>query len=566
MSRLPALPVLLVSLAPFFSPPTVAGAQEVEWERPLPSSIGNILEIYYGREARGTVSMTHCSADLGDLCFGGDHEDRFCRVIPACRPESVVEDFLNDLMRAATERPDDPHTVSQAAYAFARMGRHIGALQIAEGCEAARWWCDLVLGMAHQRAGRAEEAEARFRSGLEGADSALVCKLTDVGELLAEFDGRIYEDLTCPQRMQFAETFWWVSDPLLSLPGNDRWAEHVNRRFELLLHSRLVREARNDIGGSRGSRSDLHSDFHEARVVRRGFEDSWSVAVASGILKTWTSEGAARYRFTPAASIGWGFDSLRYEIRATEHSEGYTPADYGPFLDLPAQFARFLDGNAAVVAAAAQLDDAPLDPPTTRFFASSGPGAFPAVQGPVEGEARAFFSATVPSVPLLVGIEAIDDHGAVARVRTGLRPLPDGAVTVSDPVIVAADANGLPRSREEAVAVMRGGTTIRRGDEMIVYWEVYGMATASPIEVAVSVAGETGGRVTRILRALGVRSRTPASVVTWRENAVGRTHPMAVAIDIGALEDGDYELRIEMGDAYGERGTAARRFAVDRRR
>ena len=256
--------------------------------------------------------MTHCSPDTGEECFGGDHEDRNCRTIPECRSEVIVESFLNDVKKAAADRPGDAHTISQAVYVFARLGHHPSALEIAQSCQAAQWWCDLVLGMAHHRAGREDQAEVHFRSGLRGADPELACKLTALDELLEEFDKRIYDDLTCPQRTEFEEAFWWLSDPMLSIPGNDRWAEHINRRFELLLHTRLVQETRTDVEGSRGLLTTLHRDWHEARVVQRGFEDSWSIA--GGMFKTWTSIEAARYRFTPVASIALGFDSLRVRV------------------------------------------------------------------------------------------------------------------------------------------------------------------------------------------------------------------------------------------------------------
>ncbi len=553
----------LFLLALTFIPPGPAAAQDVDWERPISRGIRHILDIYYNRDLRGSFSMTHCSPETGDRCFGGDHEDRRCRMIPGCRPEFVVEAFLNDVWKAATDLPDDAHTISQAVYAFARLGRHPAALEIANGCEAAAWWCDLVLGMAHHRAGREGRAEAHFRSGLAAADEKLACKLTAVDELLEEFDRRVYDQLACPQRMEFAETFWWVSDPMLSIPGNDRWAEHVNRRFELLLHARLVQATGTDIQGSRGSLTDLHRDYHEARVVRRGFEDSWSIA--RGMFRSWTSREAARYRFTPAAAISWGFDSLRYEIVATEDTEGYTPADYGPFWDLPAQFARFKDGDSALVVAAAQLDDAPLDPSGARFHASPGPHAPPTVLGPVEGQTRPSFSTAIPSTPLLVGIEAMDPRGTVARVRRGLVPLDEGAVALSDPLLVETDGADLPGSREEAAAIMLGKTTIESGSEMVVFWEVYGLARGSSMEVSISIAGRAEGLVTRIRRALGVRAPAAAPVLTWSERAVGRTHPMAVGIDIGALEDGIYDLKIEVRDVHGELGAGLRRFELDRK-
>ena len=260
---------------------------------------------------------------------------------------------------------------------------------------------------------------------------------------------------------------------MLSIPGNDRWAEHVNRRFELLLHTRLVQETRTDVEGSRGLLTTLHRDWHEARVVRRGFEDSWSIA--GGMFKTWTSIEAARYRFTPVASISWGFDSLRYEINAGEDDEGYTPTDYGPFWDLPAQFARFKDGNSAVVAAAAQLDEAPLDPSGARFFASPGPRGLPTVLGPVEGETRPVFTTGIPSVPPAHGhrVDRRPRHRrtgpAGAGAARGRDSHPLGSRSSSSP-----EGTKLPKNREEAVAIMLGKTTLERGNEMVVYWEVYG--------------------------------------------------------------------------------------------
>ena len=179
---------------------------------------------------------------------------------------------------------------------------------------------------------------------------------------------------------------------------------------------------------------------------------------------------------------------------------------------------------------------------------------------------RPVVTAGAPPVPLLVGIEAIDERGTDARAREGLMPLQDGTVTVSDPLLIEPEGTELPGSREEAVAVMRGRTVIKRGSELVVFWEVYGLTPGSPMEVSVSISGEARGLLNRIVRALGVRSRTPAPVVTWSERASGRTHPMAVAIDISALEDGNYDLAIEVGDAYGDRRTGVRRFVVDRRR
>lgn len=554
-----AVPLLL----PHPSPAQEVAWEEVDWQRPITRGIRHVLFNHYNRPQRGTFSMTQCSPDTGDICFGGDHEDRSCRAIPECRPPFVVEYFLDNVRGEAADHPDDPHTIAQAVYAFSRLGRHLSAIELALDCATAEWWCRLVLGMAYHRAGREGLAEAHFRQGLRHADPELACRLTSVDELLADFDQRIYDDLPCTGRMEFAERFWWLSDPMLSIPGNDRWAEHINRRFELLLHERLVEAAGSDIAGALGGFTRRHPHWHEARVVRRGFEDSWSIA--RGMFRSWSSLMANRYRFTPVPAISWGFDSLRYELEAGEDDEGYTPTDYGPFFELPAQFARFRNGDSMVVVAAAQLHDTPLDPAGAGFFASDGPNSFPAVAGPVEGEARPTFSTHVPRVPLLVGIEAIDERGAAARVRRGLLPLGKDGLGLSDPLMIRASNGDMPENRGEAVDAMRGSTTIDHGDELVVYWEVYGLQPGRRTEVSVSIAGAPEGLLTRILRALRGAGGPAAPVVTWVERVSGAVHPMAVAIDIGSLEDGHYELRVAVSGPAGSMSASVRRFEVDRR-
>lgn len=553
------LPLLL----PHASPAQEADWEEVDWRRPITRGIRHVLYNHYNRPQHGTFPMTWCSPDTDDICFGGDHEDRRCRAIPECRPPFVVEYFLDNVSGEAADHPDDPHTIAQAVYALSRLGRHLSAVQLALDCATAEWWCRLVLGMAYHRAGREGPAEAHFRRGLRHADPELACRLTSVEELLADFDRRIYEDLPCAGRMEFAERFWWLSDPMLSIPGNDRWAEHINRRFELLLHERLVEAAGTEVAGVRGGFTGRHPHWHETRVVRRGFEDSWSIA--RGMFRSWSSQMASRYRFTPVPAISWGFDSLRYELEAGEEDEGYTPADYGPFFDMPAQFARFRHHDSMVVVAAARLDDTPLDPAGAVFFASDGPNGLHAVVGPVEGEPRPKFSTSVPRVPLLVGIEAIDDRGAAARVRRGLLPLGQDGPGLSDPLMVRSPNGELPESRGEAVEAMRGSTTIDHGDEMVVYWEVYGLQPGRRMEVSLSVAGAAEGLLTRILRALRGAGGAAAPVVTWVEQVSGAVHPMAVAIDIGSLEDGPYELRLAVSGPSGSTSDSVRRFEVDRR-
>ena len=131
--------------------------------------------------------------------------------------------------------------------------------------------------------------------------------LTGIGELLDGPGQQAYRQLSCSERADSERRFWWLADPMISRPGNDRWAEHINRRFELVLHERLLWAA---LGGE-------HPVIHEVSVIRRGHEDSWrDVPLGPLPLTRWASMRAARYRFTPVSSIGDGVADLRYDLAA----------------------------------------------------------------------------------------------------------------------------------------------------------------------------------------------------------------------------------------------------------
>ena len=63
-------------------------------------------------------------------------------------------------------------------------------------CTFVVWWCELLLGMVHERGGRPTEAAAYFRSALPESDPALAALLTGIGDLLEGKDRSAYQRLT----------------------------------------------------------------------------------------------------------------------------------------------------------------------------------------------------------------------------------------------------------------------------------------------------------------------------------------------------------------------------------
>ena len=550
-------PSLAVAL---WSPGPPAAAQGVDWKRNLRNPSRAVLNFHYNRDFSTEITVSvYCLAEKGDTCFGGDHEDRDCvRAVP-CRSRAQMYQFMDELERAARRRPADPYAVAQAVYGLARLGDPDRALEVAQVCEGARWWCDLVLGMAHQHSESPLDAEGHFQMGLLGADPELACRLTDITYLLEGRDEETYERLPCPgpDRTEFEERFWWLSDPLLTAPGNDRRAEHLTRRFELLLHERLREAIDRDFLLGPGAIDSLLRHMDE--VTRRGHPDSFDHT------GRWKSEKAARYRFTPASLVGDGVQALRYELEATRWDEGYTPATYNPFFAVPGQVARFMDGDSLVLAVSADLRAAPVNPLQTRFVASGGPAGSFVGLGLPGGDLTPSFTTKFEAVPLVVAIEAFDGYDGVSRLREGVMPLEAGPLVLSDPLMVNPRIAELPATRQEAVDSMLPQTWIGSADEVVAYWEVYGLEEGRPMRVSVALAREGAGVVTRVLRSLTGRSDTPAPVLSWTEEASGPTHPMSLTLDVEALDEGSYELAIEVTGPDGAAATATRRFRVGER-
>lgn len=549
----------LCALAPVL--PHGSAAQEVEpdttagvaWMEPHSGEVVSILRGYYTILIHQDMTMG-CRADRGEVCMNGDHEDQRWHSSTPREPEQV-DGFVSKMTEAALAGSDDPLGFAQAVYAAARLRSAKDALALAGECTYVEWWCELLLGMVHQRSGRPERAERHFRAALRDADPALACQLTGIGELLGSADRGAYRRLSCAGGADFERRFWWLADPMISMPGNDRWAEHVNRRFELILHERLL--------WATGSE---HPASHEESVVRRGHEDSWSKPPApmpgpSG-LRRWASQAAARYRFTPLSSMGDGIADLRYDLAAGRDDEGYTPAAYGPVFQSPAQFARFKEGESLFLAAAADMDDLPLPFSNTVFVLSEGPDRVPVHLGQVDRNKSPVFGVPLDPATGIVGIETAARNGATARARSGLLPFAMEGLTLSDALLVRLAGDDLPASRDEAVASMLGTTAIDSGGELAVYWEIYGLALHQGVEISVQLQKDGEGLLTRVLRTLRLRTADPAPEVSWIESATGPVHPMAITVDVSEMEAGDYGLRIEVTGPDGATATTIRRIQL----
>lgn len=524
---------------------------EIDWRGKIEGDARNIIKYYYKPALKHSDVMQSCRADKGEICYnGGDHEDQWC-TSSQCRQPGDTERFLARLAEASDSASDDPLVFAQAVYAYARLGYLEEAESMGSECAFAAWWCNLLMGMVYDRSERTLEAQARFNAALPAADPALVSRLTAVAELLEGDEGSEYRKLRGRKRRDLERRFWWLTNPMWSIPGNDRWTRHIRRRFELILHEQILETT-----------GDEHPYSHEVAVVRRGHEDSWSKL---GIpAPRWKSIQAATYRFSPVSGISVEVGELRYELTARREDERYTPDTYGPVYQVPTQFARFLDGDSLAVVVAARLDRTPLRRARTVFLVSDGPGSYPVGLEPRPNWPRPVVEAVVAPVPVVASLEFVDVSGEAARSRVGLPPLATEGLVLSDPLLLVPDSLNLPAGRAEAVATMMGTTAIETGAELAVYWEVYGLVRGQPLDFSISIQGVDDGFLTRVLRALRIRGDGQGPVVSWSEPASAPTHPMAIGLDIGGLENGDYMLNIGVTLLDGTTAIATRSFTVAR--
>ena len=209
-----------------------ASTAQVKWQGPLAPDVAWVLGSYYGPAQVRTTASSGCSADDGELCFNGDHEDHNWRARRRRQPEEVAG-LLTALGEVAAARPDDALAFAQVVYAHTRLSDFQETLAVAGECTFVAWWCELLLGMVHERGGRPAEAAAYFRSALPDSDPALAALLTGTGDLLEGKDRSAYQRLTGRERSDFEQRFWWLTNPIWSIPGNDRWTTHIRRGVEV---------------------------------------------------------------------------------------------------------------------------------------------------------------------------------------------------------------------------------------------------------------------------------------------------------------------------------------------
>ncbi|HKS06950.1 MAG TPA: hypothetical protein VJR92_11595 [Gemmatimonadaceae bacterium] len=490
------------------------------------------------------------------------------------------------------------------------------ATRVAERCAGSRWWCSMLAGYTYHRANRIAAADSAFTLALATAPAAERCAFNDVRVLFDDNDRRPYERLTCAQRDSVNARIWWLSDPLWSIPGNDRKVEQFVRAATIRLKSATIRDARFDWSPQGGgdalaemvmrygwpsftyyspARPQLVVQFPPPKAPKYGYVllyqpapkgkplvDPDRIEWAKGLRTTFEYSLGRAHVIPPwfmvhdPYSIVNSLWSLSAPAGEWDHKFNWWPVEHYmppfPIIPITDQQTAFLrrDTNAVFAYATnlTRVDFAQLvnDSANVHMIVSTDPSSF--VHAPVQRKRatdRVVFVESMPSRPALVGVEIPWDSAGRpgVRARFGVRPpaplreLARGSVAVSEPVVLIAPPDGspLPVSADSALQFMAGTTTLLPTTRAIgVYWEAYGFARTDSVDVSVGVRGAN------------------ATSITWREPSPERTtHTIAgvvpiqmrsVVLNIETLPPGTYQLEVAVRRVDGAEARSARQIVV----
>lgn len=507
-----------------------------------------------------------CEERIGRFCLW--HSEGGKEWVPPPEEEAVQrgrEELIERLDSAALRALGDGWIAGQRVRYLLEAGRAEEALMAVEGCRAEGGWCRALEGLALHAAGEYAAADSAFAAALAAMPEKERAEWTELGPLLPDGEWRALRRMEGGERERAERRFWWLADPLWSVPGNDRRTEHFARH----VMDRLQDRAKSTEGISWGS------DLREI-LLRYGWPVGWERIRPAHPMLTHRPSVVTHYAprswyFLPrvaslADPAALAPDTWRLEERAARSV--YAPAYAAHFAELEHQVAVFRRGDSLRVVAAYALDPDSV-PPAARTEAAlvvmADAGEEPRVAVDSVSGYRGTLVLSAAPAPAVFSLEARTDSARVARARYGLRPPPRGAgVAVSD-ILFLEDADPLPTTLEEAAPRARGGSRVARGEPLGLFWEVYELpAEPDTLSFSLQVTREERGWMRRLAEGIGLMDPEAPVRVRWEEETTGE--PMlarSLLLALPELPPGEYTLELSVARREGEPVVVTRALRVE---
>lgn len=472
-------------------------------------------------------------------------------------------EFLRQLERIAAQIPGDDWIAGQRIRYLLEGREDTTALRVARECSGTRWWCDALRGMALHARGDFFGADSAYASALNRMPSARRCHWMNVSPLLEGDYAKVIRRMPCGAREAAVARIWFMADPLMMIPGNERRTEHYSR----VVQTHIQEDATNTYG------LRWAGDLGEM-ILRFGWVEKWtqepSASMYANVAPSITGhERRPGFHFfmlqRPPDDLGLVADSL-WDVTKYPPREQYAPRHARRFVQLDAQVARFRRGDSTMIVAAYDVGDDTLFRRrrfNSAIVAASEEALIPAVRAVVDAPTRQVFTLMSPWKSQLVGVELLArDSSGAARWRAGFNEIPvsDDEISLSD--ILFVDGANLPGTLEQAIPMTHPGTVFRRDRKVSLFWELYGKAPAdSTLPVSLTLTPMESGLMGKAARALRIGPRATPLNIRWQENgSAGVLSARAVSLDLSLVPKGRYEVRLEVG--AGEVARATKRIEV----
>jgi hypothetical protein len=490
---------------------------------------------------RWTGRRDECDARIGRFCHWNSEDD----TIPAKDSRNVTKarlSLLATLDSLAKRSPRDGWITGQRIRYLLETENDSAAVRVASECRAAAWWCSALQGLALHEAGQGAKADEAFARAIAAMPAKDRCQWTDMTLLLDASQKKRYGRVGCGRNEDIAARLWWLADPFLSIPGNDRQAEHYARHAM----ARILEPARIVYGIS------WAKDIHEM-IVRYGWARYWTQGPGNH-LDPWGGsisghEATPNYHFIPASLPLDSLHEVAFDLDEEASPERYAPVRANRLTDLDPQIAVFRRGDSSRVVVAFDVSRRPpFDTSTVSAALVLAPDETTSVVASARSP-RGALSTTIDARPHVLSLEILTDstrHAAWHRGGVWQPPLRSGEVEVSD-ILLFQPAASEVSDLGDAISSALPGNELTRA-KVGAYWEIYGLAagdSALPVSLQLIPVGRNTLR--RIGESIGLATRATPINIRWSESpATGAISSRSVVLDLSLIPRGRYELRVEV--------------------
>lgn len=369
-----------------------------------------------------------CDAHIGRYCYWYDSTE--IERVP--EPPRIIEArlaLLAVLDSFAVRAPDDPWVAGQRVRYSLEAGQLDRAMEVANDCHAADWWCASLAGAVHHVSRQYVGADSAFAVALQRMPDAQRCDWLDISEIADPRWTRAFRDASCDERYELAYVAFTLGRPLWMVSGNDLRTEHFTRHTMALVYE----------GSANAYGMSFGWDSREM-LLRYGWPEWYtrhelSGAAFTSFAVTGHDREPAHYFFPDVPNVALARPGLTsWKLRDTRMPSRYAPRHIERITRLPHQLGRFARGDSLLIVASFAVEDTILE----RDRAEA---AFAAMRGDsVRVIARArdrSLSGTVPNDTMIVSVEVLGDSTMhAARARYTIAPLSCEAWCLSDVLVI----------------------------------------------------------------------------------------------------------------------------------